>query len=100
MRHAQASVLLLGCAVPLLAVALAALVMLGARVQGLRAQRLAETAALRSALQGGDGTATVSLPVTALRLPGLGRIAYSARGAADARAVTTDDGRRGAVLVG
>ena len=100
MRRGQASVLLVGLAVPLLAVALAALAVLGAHVQGLRAQRLAEAAALGSALRGGDGTGVVALPVTVLRLPLVGRVAYTAHGHARARAVTTDEGRRGAILVG
>ena len=100
MRRGQASVLLLGLAVPLLAVALAALALLGAHVQGLRAQRLAEAAALRAALQGRGGTVAIALPVTVLRLPLVGRVAYTAHGQATARAVTTDEGRRGAVLVG
>jgi hypothetical protein len=100
MRRGQVSVLVLGLSVPLLALAFPALALLGAHVQGLRAQLPAGAAALRAALAGRPGTATVALPVTALRLPVLGRVAYTARGRASARAVRTDEGRRGAVLVG
>ena len=114
MRRAQSSILLLGLALPLAAVALAALAVLGAQAQGLRAQRLAESAALRAALgwpaeepgaswvrverRGRAVVAEVRLPATALRLPLLGEVAYTAHGSALARATRTDDGRPGAVL--
>ena len=115
-RHAQATVLSLAVLLPAFTIGVLGLAALGARVQGERAQRLADSSALRAAVGlplpavpgvritvarvGMDMRATVTLPRTDLSLGAFGRPAFTARAAAVARSTTTDDGQPGAVLVG
>lgn len=116
MRRGQATILLLAVLLPASLLGLVGLAYLGARVQGERAQRLADTAALRAAqglpvaavpdaevqiLAHGDQVrASVRLRRTTLDGLGLTGIEFTARAAAVARAITTGDGTSGAVLVG
>ena len=117
MRRGQAAVLVAACALPALALALIALACLGARVRAERAQRLADTAALRVALgldapavgaarlaigtSGAEAWAAVAVPPGRLVIPLLrGPLRYDVRAVAAARRVRTAEGRTGAVLVG
>lgn len=113
MRRAQASVIAIALLVPACALGLVGLACLGARVQGELAQRRADTAALRSALNlpvedraaivtvtGERLRAHVALTALRLRLPLVGEVTYTAQADAMARATTTADGRDGAVLIG
>ncbi|MGI9187660.1 MAG: hypothetical protein ACR2J9_09150 [Gaiellales bacterium] len=101
---------------PASVLALVGLALLGSRVQGERAQRLADAAALRAALDrrqrptrdgvittrqaGGAWIATVQLRPTSLRLIGLPPVAFTARASAVARRISPVDGGSGAVLIG
>lgn len=116
MRRGQATILLLAVLLPASLLGLVGLAYLGARVQGERAQRVADTAALRAA----QGLPVVAEPGAAVqirehgdqvrarvrlrrtRLDGLGVVGvdFTARASAVARAITTGDGMAGAVLVG
>ena len=114
-RQGQSTILVLVLLLPACAIAMVGLALLGARVQGERAQRLADVAALRAAEglavgsepgvelvvqpQGLAWRASVRLRTTRLSLVS-GRVAFSARASAVARPITTADGRPGAVLVG
>ena len=115
-RRGQTTILLLAVLLPVTSVALLGLAFLGARVQGERAQRLADVAALSIALghqavvpAGGEldvaayGAATrvtVTLPPTRLAVAGVGDTGFAAKATAVARSTITADGQPGAVLVG
>lgn len=116
MRRGQATILLLAVLIPVSLGGLVGLAYLGARVQGERAQRLADTAALRSALglpmaPKPDGQVDIAAHGTRVRavvtlrrsefdgLEALG-LDFTARAIAVAQAITTVDGAAGAVLVG
>lgn len=114
-RRGQATVVAIALLIPGSALALVGVALLGARVQGERAQRLAEGAALRGALgrtvrtepdaavtliqHGARTEAQIRVPAVSLALPLLGRIAYRVEARAVAHDITTEDGARGAVLV-
>ncbi len=115
-RRGQTTVLALALMIPASAIGMTGLACLGARVQAERAQRLADVAALRAALNlpveadmegeitllrhGDDWVATARLRPLRVQLPLVGAVAYAARASAAARAVATADGAPGAVLVG
>lgn len=112
----QATVLAVALLAPASTIALLGLALLGARVQGERAQRLADTAALRTAIGlpvaspsdaeitrhavGGAWRVDVRLHRIRLVLPGISGTAFTARASATAQQVTNGDGGTGAVLVG
>lgn len=115
-RRAQTTIIALALLVPATGIALVGLALLGGRVHGERAQRLADTAALLAArgrpippVAGAEITverygtgwrSAVRLRTVVLHLPGLGSTAVQPEAAAVARPITTSDGRPGAILVG
>lgn len=115
-RRGQATVLAIAVLTPAGILALVGLALLGARVQGEHAQRLADAAALRSAMDlpmtgqaeavitrrrvAGTWAVVVRLRPTRLRLLGLPQVAFTPEASAVARRITTDDGDAGAILVG
>lgn len=116
MRHGQATILMLAVLLPVSLLGLLGLAYVGARVQGERAQRFADTAALRAAqglpvtaesgvlvevrARGGQIRATAHLPGTTLDALSVFGVDFTGRASAVARTVTTSDGGAGAVLVG
>jgi hypothetical protein len=115
-RRAQSTIIALTMLAPAAGIALVGLALLGSRVHGERAQRLADTAALAAARgrpipqaagaeitverYGTGWRTTVRLRTVELHLPGLASTAVQPQAAAVARAITTSDGRPGAILVG
>ena len=115
-RRAQTTILAVVLLLPAAGIALLGLSLIGARVQGERAQRLADTAALLAARgrpipqavdaeitverYGIGWRATVRVHPTAIGLLELGRTDVHPQAAAIARPSTTSDGDPGAILVG
>ena len=115
-RRAQTTILAVALLLPAAGIGLLGLSLIGARVQGERAQRLADTAALLAARgrpipQAPDAEitveryglgwrATVRLRPPAIGLLELGPTGIHPQAAAIARPSTTGDGDPGAILVG